>query len=461
MKILSLIFFFSVTSVFAGLVQAPPAFEYNNQKSIYVDFQSVSSVLSLVDANCVANQSQCEIQVTSKVRFIQLEFGRPLFDLVSSPDESFIDGFPVEVSEIELPGSVSKVRRVEASLPPGFYDLTLKHRFTENVSSNQGLEFGFWYLDLVDRHFLELYLPTNFEFDQFKLRVTLKFPELNSSDYRVFSNGEVNPLGEGLWSVSFPSFYTASSPYLHLFPAKTKKIQYFNLESMDGRTIPVTSYSDKKNSATLFSKKIAKMFYTYERDFGPWPHESFVGYQSQSGGMEYPGATRTSYFALDHEMLHSYFAKGVFPANGNSGWLDEAIAKWHDYGYPRVNAMCFDGGELGAHSVYERKTDSDSYKQGGQLMAYIDYLLSLKGTSLKQALKKFFVENRFKTITTEDFVKSIQKNSNLDITALINNYVYHIPVSLESLENEYGGHLTSNNSYQCFLWKMRYKLIKW
>jgi hypothetical protein len=53
--------------------------------------------------------------------------------------------------------------------------------------------------------------------------------------------------------------------------------------------------------------------------------------------MEYCGATMTDPGALGHELTHSWFARGVMPANGNTGWIDEAVASWRDDGYPRAS----------------------------------------------------------------------------------------------------------------------------
>ena len=78
--------------------------------------------------------------------------------------------------------------------------------------------------------------------------------------------------------------------------------------------------------------------------------------------MEYPGATATSLRSLGHEMFHSYFAKGVIPADGNSGWMDEGLASWRDKGYQTLTHPGYDMFNLGAHSPYKRNTDKNSYK---------------------------------------------------------------------------------------------------
>ena len=62
-------------------------------------------------------------------------------------------------------------------------------------------------------------------------------------------------------------------------------------------------------------------------------------YIAGRGGMEHCGATITSMSALAHEITHSWFARGVMPANGNAGWIDEGTARWRDRGYPTAKGF--------------------------------------------------------------------------------------------------------------------------
>ena len=44
--------------------------------------------------------------------------------------------------------------------------------------------------------------------------------------------------------------------------------------------------------------------------------------------MEYDGATTASVAALEHEVFHSWFGRGVKPARASDGWIDEAWTSW-------------------------------------------------------------------------------------------------------------------------------------
>src|SRR6202007_2624705 len=60
--------------------------------------------------------------------------------------------------------------------------------------------------------------------------------------------------------------------------------------------------------------------------FEPWVHgDTFWAVLWGPGrGMEYDGATTTSVGALEHEVFHSWFGRGVKPARAGDGWIDEA-----------------------------------------------------------------------------------------------------------------------------------------
>ena len=183
------------------------------------------------------------------------------------------------------------------------------------------------------------------------------------------------------------------------------------------------------------------------------PHPSFIAYGRMPGvgGMEHAGATATSFKALDHEMLHSYFAKGVMPANGNSGWIDEAIASWRDKGYQSNPTTGFTGSNLGAHSVYKRNTDDRAYGLGAAFMSYLDYKLHNSG-GLKAFLRGYFQTYKHQVITTEHFKNNLEFFSGLDLNDDFNTYIWgqtsadtehlhevnphHLPISEEDLNSE-------------------------
>src|SRR5690606_20330699 len=114
----------------------------------------------------------------------------------------------------------------------------------------------------------------------------------------------------------------------------------------------------------------------------------------------------TSLSALGHEMFHFYFARGVMPANGNSGWLDEALASWRDEGYQSSKTMSGTS-RMSNRPYYTRTTDRAAYSFGERFMRYMDEKLSLKG-GLKPFMR-YMVERRSKApLFVEEFIKEME-----------------------------------------------------
>ncbi|MEX1100055.1 MAG: hypothetical protein WEB87_06495, partial [Bacteriovoracaceae bacterium] len=204
--------------------------------------------------------------------------------------------------------------------------------------------------------------------------------------------------------------------------------------SIDGRKFPITIYSHWRLMNYYLKKRTFKVLAELERDYGPWPHPQLIVYGTGiRGGMEYVGATATSYVSLGHELFHSYFAKGVMPANGNSGWMDEGLASWRDRGYQTHEKPNYFSVNLAKHNSYTRKTDDRSYVKGRSFFAYIDYQLKALGmTGLKDFLSVHFVKRKFTTITTEDFISDLEDYAGTSFREVFNQYVY-------------GGHVEKNS----------------
>src|SRR5690606_28199516 len=95
------------------------------------------------------------------------------------------------------------------------------------------------------------------------------------------------------------------------------------------KEIPVLVYSPRSDLADSGLARALSVLAELEGTYGPYAHAKMVAYITpDGGGMEYCGATMTSLWALEHEFTHSWFARGVMPADGNAGWIDEAIASW-------------------------------------------------------------------------------------------------------------------------------------
>jgi hypothetical protein len=139
--------------------------------------------------------------------------------------------------------------------------------------------------------------------------------------------------------------------------------------------------------------------------------------------MEYAGATITSLRALSHELAHSWFARGVMPADGRSQWIDEGIVTWRDQRYPTAGALLAAAvTNLGNHSPYLRPMPYYVHYDAARLMSEWQLLFAGSG-GLKPLLRGFFTQYRLRSVTQEEFRAYLERESGVDLGAYFRRYV--------------------------------------
>ena len=403
----------------------PPSFNYKNGKAHFVDFSEAVYKIQFDVPN-----KKSTYQAT--IKFKSNETGFPIFDVVNAPTKIILDNIQVTATEVTTPNKESKIRIIEKSISPGNHELIIEGEIINDlVKYLQGQVVGaFWFSDLEDRSYLETYLPANYEFDQ--LKVTFQVSIIGSSEIQtVYTNGKISnsssklrqQAGTQFFQVEYPSYFTSSSLYFHL----TKKNQYEELKSefrsSNGKTFPIILYGLRGiNEPTMDS--VHEILKELENDYGPFLHDSLTIYLNQSfgGGMEYSGATVTTLSALSHELTHSYFARGVMPANGNAGWLDESIASWRDKGYQSLENLNGTS-SMASHPVYTRETDRMAYGFGANLMAYFNNKTQSQG-GLKSFLKNLIQTKAHQNYTTESFNEMMDQFFQISFKKDFQKYAY-------------------------------------
>ena len=406
------------TDLMTDLAKAPKSFFQNKKNIIFTDFTSVHSKL-------VFDFDKREALAVSEITFNTESKGYPVFDLVPNIEHSILNGLEVNIQPISSPQKATKYQMVNTEIPAGEHKLIITNKIRENLKFNSGfLSFAFWMSDLTDRRYIEQYLPSNLEFDQYQLVLDIELKGKSGVDEHIsFTNGkQIKRTGKS-FHIEFPDYFTASSFYLHITKNDRLPMEDFSYKSITGKSIPVTLYGKSKWGISGVQKKTLKYLAELERNFGAWSHPSLVIYIAGMGGMEHSGATITSERALGHELTHSYFARGVMPVNGNSGWMDEAIASWRDKGYKSSKSPNFSSSNMSSHSTYRRFTDRLAYTQGASFMAYLNYRIRDVG-GLKSFLNHLHTTYEHKNISTQTFKKEIEIFSGKDFTSEFNRYIF-------------------------------------
>ena len=402
------------------LSHRPKSFNIDSGKAVFVDFTEAVYDIEYDIANKKAS-------AVATIRFNAPEAGLPIFDAVTEPASIKLDGTYVTAQPRKTPNNETTLRVIEKEIKTGSHTLIIEIPITTLVEfKDGGVKSAFWTSDLDERRFLERYLPANFEFDQVKMTFNISYKG-NTLPQQLYTNGTVTKTAAG-YKVVYPSYYTSSSIFFHTVPQGAVDEISYSLKSIDGREIPVVIYVSKSmfsnNASTLnrFKNSTTEIFHELEKDYGAFMHPSIVVYNAGMGGMEYCGATMTDFSALGHELFHSYFARGVMPANGNAGWLDEALASWRDSGY-QIAPSLSGTSRMSNRPYYTRTTDKAAYSFGDRFMRFMHWKLNEKG-GLKPFMRHMVENRKFSPLFVEDFIKEMNEFYGMKFDLDFDRYTY-------------------------------------
>lgn len=401
---------------------APPPFMVAGNLAVPIEVVGLEVVFEI-------NVSQQRAAGKARLRFNIAQPGCPLFDLVPRPSRLVLNGQQFEPQKLRLvmpPDENTPLRMLDEPLDVGGEQvLEIEYPLTDTTAQfvSGGVRLGLFMTDLNQRGYLERHAPTNLEFNQFPMSVEIRLAGA-SDTHQLFTNGQATEDGGSAWRVTFPDYFTCSSFYVHL----TNRSVSVRETLFDGseRQIPIKAYGEREQEVRQALENAVGFLRELEQTYGSYAHESLLIYCTGniSGGMEYAGATMTSIAALGHEITHSWFARGVMPANGNAGWIDEAIARWRDNGYPTASALPQRPPvNLAGFSPYRRHTPQISYAMGSLLLSELDKLFN-SGGGLRPILARLFTEKRRQLITTPFFQTFIEQQTGVQLTDIFNRYVY-------------------------------------
>jgi len=420
------------TVAFAGeLDLAPDNFDYGDTQAVYVDLQSVQAAVEFdVEAE--------EYRGTARLEFVSESAGKPLFTFGGSIESVVLNGQDLDAGQVKKifdPDNKASLRIVDSLLGAGRHSIELS--FTAESSNfkflSRAVRAGFFMSDLSGdvvgdgQNFVEAYIPSTFEYDHYQQDLEVKVLGA-SKPHVLLANGTSSSLGENHWKISYPSYYSTSSFYMHLFEDGhfvVEKVDYQGKE----KVIPLTVYANSRSLVSSGMEGSKKVLKDLEETFGPYLHNSAIVYVTKiyDGGMEHAGATITGIWALEHEFTHFWFARGVMPASGNSGWIDEAIASWRDDGYKSAKVPSTRRAvNLGAYSQYRLDTEYQAYEKGEAYLRelHTQFTNQYGEIGLKKVLAELFADSKGKSISSEYFKSFLSKRANFDITESYGKYVY-------------------------------------
>lgn len=392
----------------ADLLRTPAPFVDAGRKMVFVDFVEAHYEI-IID---VATQKATAKTLVDFLQPIQgVSPGHPLFDLLPEVTSALLDGAPVTVVDVESPSGKGIYRCLSEPIAPGPHRLEIAHSLDGVVVFSGGTaRLHFDFSDLEERGFLEQYLPTSFEYDHYAMSLEIQI--LNAVEpYKLFANGEITSPEQNKWSVKFPSYFNCSCPYVDVLLATEVFERQFDY-ARAGETLPVTLYGSRDFNDTQIQEMqdlVTAALATLEGDFGPFPHPRLLVNLNFGNNMEYAGAitSKAHKETVCHELNHNYFARCILPADGNAGWMDEAIASWYELEHLPLTELEPDSANLCNRSVYLRRTDGGSNSVGVEFLRHLDFLLTAKG-GLRAFLRAYFEQRQRQSVSAQDFRRLIE-----------------------------------------------------
>ncbi|HSS08848.1 MAG TPA: hypothetical protein VLL25_03130 [Acidimicrobiales bacterium] len=308
-------------------------------------------------------------------------------------------------------------------------------REAEPIGWDEGVRFDFWMSDLYAGRYLEMWLPAGLCHDRFRLRLDVEVVSAGV-DYTIISNGAQAQLGADRWEIAYPAQFTSLSPMLVIAPSPQIDVRQ-RLVALAGRTQPVTlvtaGHHDAEADLAACEADIAAwLAYNAER-YRPWVNgDRFTAVIWGPGrGMEYDSGTTASVSALEHEVFHSWFGRGVKPSRASDGWIDEAWTSWATSSR-RSEEGRFAEVELGLDEPpvvlypphpWSRHTPVESYREGWRLFAGLAHLLG-GADRLRQAMAVWYRGKAGGFVTTAGLEQHLTAYSGIDVGPWFRRYVH-------------------------------------
>jgi hypothetical protein len=350
-----------------------------------------------------------------------------VFDLRQDINQAWLDGDAYDVSALaERDGS--GVRPMPAGLSDGEHELRLVYdldvpRAADSLamgwtSNTPGIVFDFWMSDLHPGRYLEAWIPAPLCHDRFALHVELEI-DGTAEPHAVFANG-----AQGSNGITYPPSFTSLSPMLVVAPEP-------RVELVDAGGITVFKLAGPEVDLGACHSTIRECLDHNRDTFGDYLFgDTFLAYiWGTTRGMEYDGATSSSVGALEHEVFHSWFGRGIKPATANDGWIDEAFTTWYTSAPPRPRqwSQSLDVAEppvvLRPPGEFDRFTPREAYTVGARLFAGIADVLG-GPDALVAAMASLYASHAGGFLSTDALQASLSGAAGVDLGWAFDRWVH-------------------------------------
>lgn len=423
----------------ADFTNAPPPTQVGGLRAVPMHIQNLRAVVTLDAATATGS-----VEATMTY-LVGPHAGSPIFDLRQSVRTCLLDGAVLDPAKIAArdvgAGPHSTVRVVGVTQAAGsVHRLTVTYQLATPAAdlggayppvlhwSNGRLRWSFGMSDLYAGRYLEAWFPSNLPFDQFPWTLELRLTGTTIA-HSLITNGAATVVGVNAWSVQFPAWFTTMSSLLELHPSDALAFRSSTVVlPVSRRSVVVETWKPVGGPENLpaLNARIRALLADLENTYGEFLGRRFVCYfHGASGGMEYATAATTSADALDHEVFHSWFARGISPAAQADGWWDEAYTSFHDDGDSRTEPADFTRPpvELCSRRPFQRTTPALSYGEGSRF--FLDVAGRVGGDRLRVLMGELYRARRGTPVSTAEFEAYLVSDSGAtDLVDVFHRFVY-------------------------------------
>jgi hypothetical protein len=425
-----------------GLAFAPAPTEIDGLLATPIDIHKVS-------ATAVFDLEMVKADATAEMHFVMSATGMPVFDLRQDITKAWLDGEEIDPGTMaahDFGKGASTMRILERTLESqSEHVLRFEYPLRQPQSRQSDpigwgdlntLTWDFFFSDLNPGRYLEMWFPSNLIYDQFPFSLDLQLKNAGSK-HLLLTNGAAEEKGKHHWMIVFPKYFTPISHMLTVVPAADVDTAEKTITTPDGQKIKLEVAVRKDAGATVKQtiRMTADAIEEFTESTGPWVHgpRCVVYVWPGTRSMEYDGATTTAIDALEHELFHSWYARGVKPADQNTGWMDEA---WDMVNTSRIKKSWLDQEptspvQLSFENPWNRTTPGLSYSSGAKFFAQ---LMGRVGVDeFRKLMADFYVKYALKVVSTETLQQFlIQETGDEGIEAMFSRYVYGKDVEIPS-----------------------------
>jgi hypothetical protein len=303
--------------------------------------------------------------------------------------------------------------------------------------AGDGVTFDLWMSDLQPGRYLEMWVPAPLIHDRFALHLDIALEGTDRPHTLIANTAGVDAEPKRrTWSLLYPAHFTALSPMLVLAPADSMEMRRsaVGLPGWDRSLGLVTARHIDADADLGAAEADLQGWLAYlAARYQPWVHGDtfWAVIWSPGRGMEYDGGTTASVSALEHEVFHSWFGRGVKPARASDGWIDEAFTVWSTAAHRAEparfasEALALDEPPVTLYppNPWSRHTPVESYRQGARLFSGIAHLLG-GPDRLRAAMADWYKANAGNLVTTDGLGAHLKLWSGTDISPLWARYVH-------------------------------------